>query len=61
MQSCYTKVVIPKQSIKNTKVDKDRIVNFTYTVIDTFDFDWMPDEGYYYEFRFDKKKLKKIK
>jgi hypothetical protein len=61
MQSCYTEVVLPKHTVKKTKVDKDRIVNFTYSVIDTFDFDWMPDDGYYYEFRFDNKGIKEDK
>ncbi|MBK7630570.1 MAG: hypothetical protein IPJ23_07700 [Ignavibacteriales bacterium] len=51
MQSCYTEVVLPKHTVRKTKIDKDRIVNFTYTVIDTFDNDWFPDEGYYYEYR----------
>ena len=55
LQSCYTQVSLPKHSIKKTKTDEDRKVNFTYTVVDTFDNDWLPDKGYYYLFRFDSK------
>ena len=58
MQSCYTEVVLPKHAVKKTKVDENLKVNFTYTVIDTFDFAWMPDEGYYYEFRYENKGIK---
>lgn len=61
MQSCYTEVVLPKHTLKKTKVDNDLIVNFTYTVIDTFDNDWLPDEGYYYQFRFDIKGINEDK
>jgi hypothetical protein len=61
MQSCYTEVVLPKHTIKKTKVDKDRLVNFTCSVISVFDNDWLPDDGYYYQFRFDIKNLNEDK
>ena len=61
MQSCYTEVVLPKHAVKKTKVDENLKVNFTYTVIDTFDFAWMPDEGYYYEFRYENKGIKEYR
>lgn len=37
MQSCYTEVVLPKHTVKKTKADKDHIVDFTYSIIDTFE------------------------
>lgn len=61
LTSCYTEVVLPKHTIKTSKADSDRIVNFTHTVIDTFDNEWLPDEGYYYQFRFDLKVIKEEK
>jgi hypothetical protein len=61
LTGCYTEVVLPKHTVNKTKVDKDRIVNFTHTVIDTFDNEWLPDEGYYYQFRFDLKVIKEEK
>lgn len=61
LTGCYTEVVLPKQTVKKTKVDKDRLVNFIYSVIDTFDNDWLPDEGYYYQFRFDVKGINENK
>lgn len=50
IQGCYTNVVLPKHTIKKTKVEENRIFNFTYTVIDTFYNNWFPDEGYYYTY-----------
>ena len=61
MQSCYTEVVLPKHTVKKTKVNENRLVNFTYSVVDTFDNDWLPDEGYYYQFRFDIKGINEDK
>lgn len=55
LQSCYTQVSLPKHTVNKTIVDEDRIANFTHTVVDTFDNDWLPDKGYYYLFRFDSK------
>ena len=60
-QSCYTEVVLPKHTIKQSKVDSNRIANFTHTVIDTFYNEWLPDEGYYYQFRFDLKVIREEK
>lgn len=61
LTGCYTEVVLPKHTVNKTKVDKDRIVNFTHTVIDTFYNEWLPDEGYYYRFGSDLKILKENK
>ena len=61
LTGCYTEVVLPKHTVKKTKVDKDRIVNFTCGVISVFDNDWLPDEGYYYQFRFDIKGINENK
>ena len=61
LQSCYTEVVLPKHTIKQNKVDSNRIADFTHTVIDTFYNEWLPDEGYYYQFRFDLKVIKEEK
>lgn len=52
LQNCYTHVELPN----NRKLNKQSSttnspVNFTYTVIDTFDNSWFPEEGYYYEYR----------
>lgn len=62
LQGCYTQVELP-QNTKTKKVQKElnTQINFTYSVIDTFDNAWLPDEGYYYEFRFDLKTLKEDK
>ncbi|MDY0082248.1 MAG: hypothetical protein RBR74_03615 [Ignavibacteriaceae bacterium] len=57
LQSCYTQVSLPKHNDKKSIVDENRIVSFTYSVVDTFDNDWLPDKGYYYLFRFDLKTL----
>ena len=61
LPNCYTQVELPKHTIKKIKTDENRIVNFTYTVIDTFYNEWLPDEGYYYAFKFDQKKIKEDK
>ena len=61
MQSCYTEVVLPKHSVKKTKINKDRRVSFTASVISVFDNEWLPDEGYYYQFRFDIKGINEDK
>ena len=52
LTGCYTQVELPKH-IPTKKINKEseRLVNFTYTVIDTFDNDWLSDEVYYYEYR----------
>lgn len=61
VQSCYTQLVLPKHNIEQSKVDSNRIASFTHTVIDTFYNEWLPDEGYYYQFRFDLKVIKEEK
>lgn len=49
---CYTHVVIPEISNTDHQLEKDsRQIEFYKTVIDTFDNNWLPDSGYYYEFR----------
>jgi hypothetical protein len=59
LTGCYTQVELPKHiPTKKLNKESERIVNFTYTVIDTFSNDWFPKEGYYYEFRFGLKNLK---
>jgi hypothetical protein len=62
LQGCYTRIELPKNT-KTKKVQKEVTsqINFTCSVIDTFDNSWLPDEGYYYEFRFDFKKIKEDK
>lgn len=61
LQSCYTQISLQKHSIQSAIADKDRIVNFNYAVVDTFDNDWLPDEGDYYLFRFDLKNINEDK
>jgi hypothetical protein len=52
MYSCYTQVILPKVPNTNHQPGKDyRQIEFYKTVIDTFDNNWLPDSGYYYEFR----------
>lgn len=61
LQSCYTQISLQKHSIQSAITDKDRTVNFNYAVVDTFDNDWLPDEGDYYLFRFDLKNINEDK
>ena len=62
LSGCYTRVELPKHTTTNkTYNDPERKVSFTYSVIDTFDNAWLPDEGYYYEFRFDFRRIKEDK
>lgn len=62
LQNCYTHVETPNyRTLKKQSKETNSPVNFTYSVIDTFDNDWFPDEGYYYRFRFDIKGLKEDK
>lgn len=52
LQNCYTHVETPNyRTLKKQSKETNSPVNFTYSVIDTFDNDWFPDEGYYYEYR----------
>ncbi len=52
LTGCYTQVELPKHiPTKKLNKESEKLVNFTYTVIDTFDNDWLSDEGYYYEYR----------
>lgn len=51
LTGCYTHVELPKHiPTKKLNIESERLVNFTYMVIDTFDNDWFPDEGYYYTY-----------
>jgi hypothetical protein len=62
IQNCYTHVEMPNyKTPKKQSKETNRLVNFTYTVIDTFNNAWFPDKGYYYEFRFDIKKIREDK
>ena len=52
IQNCYTHVEMPNyRTLKKQSKETNSLVNFTYSVIDTFYNDWLPDEGYYYEYR----------
>ena len=51
LTGCYTHVEIPNyRNLYKQSSTTNSPVNFTYTVIDTFDNDWFPDEGYYYTY-----------
>ena len=59
LQGCYTQVQLPTISKNNYQREKDyRQIEFYKTVIDTFDNNWLPDSGYYYEFKFDRQRIK---
>ncbi|HRN27020.1 MAG TPA: hypothetical protein PL018_10455, partial [Ignavibacteriaceae bacterium] len=46
LQNCYTHVETPNyRTLKKQSKETNSPVNFTYSVIDTFDNDWFPDEG----------------
>ena len=61
-QGCYTQVQIPTISKNNYQRENgDRQIEFYKAVIDTFDNDWLPDSGYYYEFNFDGHRIKQDK
>ena len=51
-QGCYTQVQIPTISKNSYQHEEDfRQIEFYKTVIDTFNNNWLPDSGYYYEFK----------
>lgn len=52
LTGCYTHCELPRHiPTKKLNKESERLINFTYAVIDTFDNDWLSDEGYYYEYR----------